>query len=264
MEDVFDFTKKLAVEAGKTLLGYYQAGGIAQGIKEDSTVLTEADLAADRLLRRRIHETFPQDGLLSEEENTIYPAGKRFVWVIDPLDGTTNFSLGLHYWGVLISRLEKGVPALAVLYFPLLDELFSAVKGQGAFLNGRRLQVGLQTPTRTETFFSCCSRTHRQYRVKVPYKTRILGAAGYGLSTIARGSAALALEVTPKVWDFSASWLLTEEAGGMIAPLDGEAVFPLQPGIDYRSRSIPILAASTKEKWDFGKQRLHPREKEPL
>ena len=99
MNEPFDFTKKLATEAGKTLLGFYRASGIEQSRKADKTVVTEADLAADEMIRTAIRKEYPQDGILSEEENTTYPSGKRFVWVIDPLDGTTNFSLGLHHWG---------------------------------------------------------------------------------------------------------------------------------------------------------------------
>ncbi len=254
-----DFTRTLALDAGKVLLGYYRTNGITQELKDDKTVVTEADLAVDLLIREKIHKAFPVDGILSEEENTIYPTGKRFVWVIDPLDGTTNFSLGLHYWGVLLTRLKDGMPDLAVLYFPLLNDLFTTEYGKGAFLNDQQLQLKPRIYAHTVTFFSCCSRTHRNYQVEIPYKPRILGSAGYGLSTIARGSAILALEVTPKIWDFAGSWLLTQEAGGYIAPMDGKTIFPLQPGVDYQKQSYPLLAAPSEERWQFGRQRLQPR-----
>lgn len=259
MDKVLDFTRELVIETGKTLLGYFQTSGIAQKIKKDRTVVTEADITADELIRKRIQERFPQDGILSEEENTIYPHGKRYVWVIDPLDGTTNFSLGLHYWGVLITRLRDGMPDITALYFPLLEELFMAIKGRGGYLNEQPLQIDANNPTRKATFFSCCSRTFQNYYVEIPYKTRILGAAGYGLSTIARGSAEFALEVTPKIWDFAGSWLLTQEAGGYIAPLEGGSIFPLQPGVDYQTMSQPLLVATTEEQWHVGRQWLHPK-----
>jgi len=259
MDNVLDFTKKLALSAGKTLLGYFQTSGIKQGFKEDHTVVTEADLASDRLIRQELKKSFPEDGILSEEEDTTFPRGKNFVWVIDPLDGTTNFSLGLHYWGVLITRTHHGIPVLSVFYFPLLNELYIAVKGEGAYLNERRLNIDISSTPPEATFFSCCSRTHRNYQVEIPYKPRILGSAGYGLSTIARGTAVLALEVTPKVWDFAGCVLLTEEAGGYFASMDGVSIFPLQPGMDYKNRSFPLLAANSKEMWNFGKQHLKPR-----
>ena len=259
MNEPFDFTKKLATEAGKTLLGFYRASGIEQSRKADKTVVTEADLAADEMIRTAIRKEYPQDGILSEEENTTYPSGKRFVWVIDPLDGTTNFSLGLHHWGVLITRLHEGMPDLTILHFPLLNETFTAVRGGGAYLNDRRIQVTPEIISGRETFFSCCSRTHRNYHVKIPYKTRILGAAGYGLSTVAKGSAVLAFEVVPKVWDFAGSWLITQESGGYIAPLQDESIFPLQPGVDCQELSYPLLAATTKDHWDYGWKCLQPK-----
>jgi len=245
MNDILEFTTQLAQRVGSLLLEYYQPGGIDTQIKADQTAVTEADLAADNLIRETIHDQFPRDGLLTEEANTTYPSDKSVVWVVDPLDGTTNFSLGLHYWGVAIARLVDGEPETAALYFPALGELFSAKRGRGAYLNGERLKVKPSKPQQPFTFFSCCSRTHRQYDVGIKYKTRILGSAAYGLVTVARGSAALAFEVLPKVWDFSASWLVTHEAGGLIQALDGQDIFPLVPGTDYENKSYPILAAAT-------------------
>jgi myo-inositol-1(or 4)-monophosphatase len=257
--DITEFSTSLARQAGKLLLQYYQPGGIPSRVKSDHTVVTEADLAADKLIRSAIQKNYPDDGILSEEARTVYPAGKSAVWVIDPLDGTTNFSLGLHYWGVSIAYLVGGVPHLGALYFPLLDELFTATKGDGAFLNGSQLQVKAPDPSHSVTFFSCCSRTHNQYDVRIRYKTRILGSAAYGLATIARGSAILAFEVTPKVWDFSASWLIIREAGGVINPLNGPSPFPLQAGVDYEKISYPFLAAASQELWNEGQENLRPR-----
>lgn len=247
MSEILEFAAKLANETGQLLMEYYQPSGIRTRLKGDRTALTEADLAADRLIHERIRERFPEDGILTEEADTVYPQDKRAVWVADPLDGTTNFSLGLHYWGVSLAFLVDGKPDTAALYFPALGELFTAQRGQGAFLNGERLHTKTPDAAQPFAFFSCCSRTHRRYKVGMRYKTRILGAAAYGLTTVARGSAVLAFEVTPKIWDFAASWLVTQEAGGLVRALADEAVFPLEAGTDYGSKPYPILAAATPE-----------------
>jgi len=257
--DTIKFATQLAQETGKLLLNYYQPDGIATTFKSDHTVLTEADLAADRLLQSRIQEFFPDDGILSEEAGTTYPENKAGVWIIDPLDGTTNFSLGLHYWGISIARIVNGFPDLGVLYFPLLDELFIASRGTGSFMNGTQLKVNPPNPDRPTSFFSCCSRAYRYYDVDIRYKTRILGSAAYGLVTVARSSAVLAFEVTPKVWDFSASWLIIEEAGGLIAPLNGENPFPLVPGCDYGNKSFPLISAATPELLSEGRRKIKKR-----
>jgi myo-inositol-1(or 4)-monophosphatase len=258
--DVLQFAIALALKTGMLLLEHYQPTGSTAQLKADRTAVTAADLAADQLLQAEIWAAFPEDGILSEEGNTVYPADKPAVWVIDPLDGTTNFSLGLHHWGVSIARLVDGEPALGVLYFPLLEELFSAQRGGGAFLNGAPLRVIPPDPVRPFSFFSCCSRTHQRYHVSLRYKARILGSAAYGLATVARGSAALALEVTPKVWDFAASWLITREAGGVIAPLGGAAPFPLEAGSDYGGRVYPLLTAATPKLWSEGQAKITPKE----
>jgi myo-inositol-1(or 4)-monophosphatase len=262
MNKVLDFASHLAQDTGRLLLGFYNTRGIQANLKPDHTVVTEADLAADRFIYDSINKIFPEDGILSEEASTIYPEGKPHVWIIDPLDGTMNFSLGLHYWGVSIARLQEGMPEIAALYFPYLDELFTASKGEGATLNGVRLFVKPPESYQPETFFSCCSRTHRQYKVDIRYKTRILGSAAYGLSTVARGSAILAFEATPKVWDFSGSWLITQEAGGVIAPLNGGTPFPLVPGKDYGSIKYAMLAATTQVNWDEGQRHIQKKRPE--
>ncbi len=258
--DALQFAIALARQTGALLLAHYRRGSIEAHLKADRTVVTAADLAADQLLQAEIRAVFPQDGILSEEGDTRYPADKPAVWVIDPLDGTTNFSLGLHYWGVSIARLVDGEPALGVLYFPLLEELYSAQRGGGAFLNGAPLRAIPPEPGKPSSFFSCCSRTHQLYQVSLRYKTRILGSAAYGLVTAARGSALLALEVTPKVWDFAASWLITCEAGGVIAPLVGAAPFPLEGGSDYGGRVYPLLAAATPKLWSEGQEKITPKD----
>lgn len=259
MDKIIEFATSLAKNVGTQTLQYFRIGGVPTELKSDHTVVTEADLAADRFIRASIQANFPDDGIISEEHNTVFPADNTFVWIIDPLDGTTNFSLGLHYWGVSIARLRDGIPDLGVQYFPVLDELYTATLEGGAFLNGSPLWVKNPEDRQPNTFFSCCSRSHRYYQIDLRYKTRILGSAAYGLSTVPRGSAVLALEVTPKVWDFSASWLIVREAGGVISPLGGISPYPLIPGIDYGTIEYPMLVAATRAKWDQTRRKIQKK-----
>lgn len=246
------------------LLEFYHSNALTPSLKADRSVVTQADLAVDRLLANAIQEHFPQDSLISEELQPNWPhtpnrlAGQA-VWVIDPLDGTTNFSLGLHFWGVLLARLVDGWPNLAVMYFPLIGELYSAQLGQGATYNGQPLHIeppGSRSPL---SFFACCSRTHRRYQVDLPYKTRILGSTGYTLCAVARSMAILGFESTSKIWDIAAPWLLVKEAGGVIETLDSSQPFPLQTGTDYSQKSYPILAAATPELLLRARQKIQPR-----
>jgi myo-inositol-1(or 4)-monophosphatase len=253
MDDSLTFATQLARETGQLLLGYFNSNHLHTHRKEDHSLVTDADIAADQLIKEAIQKRYPDDWILSEELHPSYVrqkplAGKQVgVWIIDPLDGTTNFSLGLHYWGILIARIMVGQPQMAVMYFPLLDELYTAQRGQGAYLNASHIQVEPPDPTRPWTFFSCCSRTHRRYHISIPYKTRILGSAGYSLCAVARGTALISFEATPKIWDLAAGWLLINEAGGIIETIDQSQPFPLKTDVDYSRQSYPTLASATPE-----------------
>jgi myo-inositol-1(or 4)-monophosphatase len=229
-------------------------------LKDDRTVVTEADLAADRLISEAIHKDFPGEAVLSEELHPhLENEAEGIVWVVDPLDGTTNFSLGLPFWGVSIARLVGGWPQTGVLFFPLLDELYTVEKRQGARINGEELRLQPVMPDLPATFFSCCSRTFRNYQVDIPYKPRVLGSAAYSFCCVARGIALIAFEASPKIWDIAATWLLVSEAGGTVDTYDESAFFPLTAGEDYGRRSHPALAAATPQLLEKARSKIHPK-----
>lgn len=252
------FTSNLTKKAGALLKEYFHHQDLVSGLKSDNSLVTEADLAADRLIRQTIQREYPNDGILSEEEGTTFPDGYTHVWVIDPLDGTTNFSLGLHYWGVSIARLHNGIPELAAVYFPIVDELFTAQQERGAFLNGELLVIKDPLINSPNSFFACCSRTYKHYQVNLPYKTRTLGAAVYHLCTVAKSAAIIAFEATPKLWDIAGGWLIVQEAGGSVQTLTGEAPFPAQTGSDYKNKAFPTLAAATQKLARLAWERIVP------
>jgi myo-inositol-1(or 4)-monophosphatase len=226
-------------------------------------VVTEADIRANQMITYALRKKFPNDWLLSEEldsdYNTIEGKEPLAIWVADPLDGTTNYSLGLHYWGISLAHVVDGFPDCGVLYFPLLDELYSVQRGQGAMLNGKLIQSQLPTKNRSLSFFACCSRTYRRYDVSVPYKTRILGSAAYTFCSVARGIAVVGFEATPKIWDIAAVWLLVQEAGSVIDTLGKCSPFPLLSGLDYANQSFPTLAAATSDLWIQSRQQIKPK-----
>jgi myo-inositol-1(or 4)-monophosphatase len=245
MTITLSFAKELAQETGSLLCNHFTWSGIDAKKKADSSVVTAADIAADQLITNRIQEEYPDDSILSEELNTDLTAKTESVWIVDPLDGTTNFSLGLPIWGVSIARLTAGKPTIAAVYFPIFKELYSAETGKGAFLNEVPINVKPFDPEQPAAFFSCCTRTHRRYRVDVPYKMRILGSAAFSLCMVARGSALLAFEATPKIWDLAGGWLLVQEAGGVVESHTGSPLFPLSFGINYSQTSFPTVAAAS-------------------
>lgn len=254
-----DFALKLAEDTGVLLKGYYQETGLEGKFKFDRTVVTEADLASDHFIWETIRNQYPNDLILSEERQTVIPEwDDQAVWVVDPLDGTTNFSLGIAIWGILITRLINGYPTTTVAYFPVIDELYWAESGAGAFLNGIDLEVHLPTQNHTSPFFNCCSRTVRRYRVDVPYKMRIFGSAAYSFCSLAKGAAIVSFEAAPKIWDIAGSWLMVQEAGGEIGITQGDEPFPVQAGTEYAAYNFPTLAAVSRDLWAKTKGQINP------
>jgi myo-inositol-1(or 4)-monophosphatase len=237
---------EIALITGKELLAIFNEGKYSGEMKSDHTLVTEADRQADNLIQDFIMKRFPGEGVLSEESSTVYP-GTEHVWVIDPLDGTVNYSQRLHYWGVSIAHLVNGIPQNGAVYMPMIDEMYTASRGEGAYLNGKPLTIKKDLSKELFPLFVHCSRMLQRYSVSIRYKKRSLGAAAYHLCLVANNTAILALESTPRIWDFAAGWLIIEESGAAIQSLGKEQPFPAQPGINYAKKPYSILAARSAE-----------------
>ncbi|MBK8049227.1 MAG: hypothetical protein IPK16_20175 [Anaerolineales bacterium] len=121
---------KLASEAGSIAAASF--GVIEARRKRDGTLVTATDEQIDRSIAAALHAAYPDHAILSEEQATAYDPAIAFTWVVDPIDGTTNFARGVPLWGVSIALLWHGDPVVGVLNFPLVNELYSAIKGSGA------------------------------------------------------------------------------------------------------------------------------------
>src|SRR5215208_4593447 len=139
---MLNFATQIARDAGALLM---QRLGVAKVMnKGDIDLVTEADLASEELIIERIRSYHPQHGILAEESGeAVLVGGKRseWKWIIDPLDGTTNYAHGYPCFCVSIAAEHNGKLELGVIYDPMRDELFSVERGQGSALNGRRINV---------------------------------------------------------------------------------------------------------------------------
>lgn len=243
-DDFLATAKDLAQEA-HDLIGQV-VGARTASRKADGSLVTRTDRAIDALLSLRITERYPGHAVLSEEQVTTYDPAIRYTWVVDPLDGTTNFARGLPVWGISIALLDQGEPIVGVVRFPSLHEEFASVKGQGATWNSELVTTAPERTIDNQHFIMCCTRTGRRYRVTTPLKTRILGSAAYHLLKVADGSALAAIEATPKIWDLAAALLILAEAGGVAQPIGrGSLPFPVPPvASDFRNQSFPLIAAA--------------------
>jgi len=213
--------------------------------KRDGTLVTATDIAIDRMISQRLAATFPAHRVLSEEQITTYDAGAEFTWVIDPIDGTTNFARGLPIWGVSIALLHNGLPVIGVIDFPLTQERFTAVAGAGAWRSGERIQSYDGDHADDQQLLMQCTRTGKRMQMQTPLKRRICGSAAYHLCKVADGTALVGVEATPKVWDLAAAWLIVVEAGGVITTWKQEPVFPLAAiSREYVAAATPVIAAA--------------------
>lgn len=237
------FAAKLAAECSEFAVSQFRLHPARR--KRDGTLVTETDVAIDRMTSQRISAAFPEHRVLSEEQITAYDAGAEFTWVIDPIDGTTNFARGLPIWGVSIALLHEGQPVVGVVDFPLTQERFTATAGGGALRNGEHIQSYDGDHADDQQLLMKCTRTDRRMQMRTPLKSRVCGSAAYHLCKVADGTALIGVEATPKVWDLAAAWLIVIEAGGVLVTWQQEPVFPLAAiSREYVAAATPVIAAA--------------------
>ncbi|MEO1520038.1 MAG: inositol monophosphatase family protein [Cyanobacteria bacterium J06633_2] len=248
--DILDFSKQTTQAVGQQLLRDF--GTVTAGEKVDGSLVTASDRWADDRLRQSIQEAFPDHGILSEEVEHIFPSTD-WCWIIDPIDGTTNFTRGIPVWGISLGLLYQGTPVFGYVAFPPVQQSFWGYwPGDsgldcptGAWLNGVQIRVSADHPSRNH-FFSLCARSIAVLAQPEPFpcKVRMVGAATYNLLMIAAGIALGGVEATPKIWDIAAVWAIAHAAGATWIPLDEKPIFPLQSGQDYSRRPFPTLVIS--------------------
>jgi myo-inositol-1(or 4)-monophosphatase len=198
--------------------------------KGESNLVTEVDTACEELIVRLIRDSYPNHDVLAEESEYI-PVNSSHKWIIDPLDGTTNYAHGLPWFGVSIALEIDTEVQTGVIYHPMMNELFTAMKGKGAFLNGRRIQVSRRAPLK-----NCLLATGFPYdrtwnnennfanfeKMQIASRAvRRAGAASLDLAYVAAGRYDGYWECKLKPWDVAAGMLLVEEAEGKVTDYGG-------------------------------------------
>jgi myo-inositol-1(or 4)-monophosphatase len=239
MTEFAEFARSLAREAG-SLLREKLTGHNPVYHKGDIDLVTEADQMSEELILARIASRYPEHGVLSEESaEKNERAAMR--WIVDPLDGTTNFAHGFPFFCVSLALEREGTVVLGVVYDPVRDELFSACRGEGAFLNGKKLSV-----SSVKDLSASLLATGFPYDIRVSpdnnlnYFNALIvraqairrpGAAALDLAYLAAGRLDGFWELKLKPWDTAAGCLLVAEAGGVVSDLQGGAWKLTSPGL---------------------------------
>ena len=229
---MLNFAIQTAREAGRVLAEKF-GRALQVSNKGDIDLVTEADIAAERLIVERIRSYHPRHAILTEESGdvvTVGDAGSEYKWVIDPLDGTTNYAHGYPVFCVSVALEHEGRVVVGVVYDPTRDELFAAERGGGATLNGRSLRVsetnelngallctGFPYDVRDRGDFA---RHFRNFIMRAQ-SVRRDGAAALDLAYVAAGRFDGFYEEGLRPWDVAAGVLLVEEAGGSVTHYDG-------------------------------------------
>ncbi|MEL6856415.1 MAG: inositol monophosphatase family protein [Cyanobacteria bacterium J06607_13] len=238
-EKITAFAQQVTQGVGAELMNAF--GSATAEEKSDGSLVTKYDKWADAELRDRLSTAFPDHGLLSEEAEHIFP-DTDWCWVIDPIDGTTNFTRGVPLWGISLGLLYRGTPVFGHVFVPPVNQHFHGfwpgdsglAMPTGAFVNGDRIQVATEAPSGSH-LFSLCARSIKILHKPFPCKIRMLGVATYNILTVASGVSLGAVEATPKIWDIAAVWAITQAAGASWTLLGKTEGFPLTAGKDYSS-----------------------------
>ena len=223
-------------------------GNISASNKKDGSLITSCDLWSDKTIVNGLNKIAPNEGVLSEEGGKSIPNTKAY-WIVDPLDGTTNFAAGIPYWSISVARFVEGKPQASFLIIPTLKKRFVSIKGKGVWLNNIKIQRN-KNNLKSECV-SLCSRSIKILQKKpnsiFPGKIRLLGVSSLNLTSVAMGQTFGAIESTPKIWDIAAAWLLLEELNCYIEWLETDPK-ELISGQDLSDVNFPLIASRILEK----------------
>lgn len=232
-QDFLKVAQDLAMKAGELALSMQNNLGEVQE-KQAKDYVTKADLACDKLIREAIIKQFPEHGLITEENSDINVEAP-YQWHIDPIDGTNNYAHSFPLWAVLIGLEHKGEMQIAVAFCPAMNELYYAVRGEGAFCNGKAIKTSTEDPERgilvtnginigEESEHAAFNKRYLELIQTVApdvSSIRSLGTAGYASLMVARGAFTGYIAYGCKSWDLAAVSLIVEEAGGICKSADG-------------------------------------------
>ncbi len=220
-----DFAVAVTHGAGKIILEYFDSRDQGRMIKADNSPVTIADMKANHYVIERVKEYFPKHGVLGEEESNVDPESHKDLWLCDPIDGTAAFTWGLPTGVTSLAYVRDGVPLLGVVYDPYLKRTYTAIKGHGAFMNDRRIDVsvhGLRGGTlginqidsyRFRSFYG-------DLRARGVHLATYSGLV-YQAMTVATGRIVGRVFTHIGPHDVAALKVIVEEAGGVVTDLEG-------------------------------------------
>jgi myo-inositol-1(or 4)-monophosphatase len=225
-----NFIKSLAVQAGDITLDFFKKAEVQYTKDHSLDVVTQADIASNKFIVEEIKAKFPEDGIISEEQGE-YNIKAEYLWIVDPLDGTLNFSKGIPTYCILIARAKNEKIESAVIYDPINKDTYFSERGKGAFLNDKKIEcsqianiegsTGCINGTTNARILEILNKMissvpEKKIYISVPV---CLGMAG---AYIASGKRDWGMFISGSVWDHAAPSLILEESGCVVTNMEGK------------------------------------------
>jgi myo-inositol-1(or 4)-monophosphatase len=201
--------------AGDAILQLHKTG-FSVARKANNDLLTQADVLANEILKEHLLKSFPTYGWLSEESvDDLERLQHSRVWIVDPIDGTKEYAMGIPEYAVSVALAENGIPILACVFNPATNEMFHAIKSQGVWLNNKSIRCDESLPQQLIILASRTEYKRGEWARYKDHRVQPMGSIAYKLALIAAGRAHATFSLGPKnEWDIAAGVLLVTEAGG--------------------------------------------------
>ncbi len=228
-----NFLKTLLYESGEVLKNGFGSISNYETKHNQSNIVTEIDFQSEKVITNLIEDTYPEHNILGEE-NGYLDKKSQYTWVIDPLDGTSNYTAQIPWFGVLIALLKDRQPVLSGAYLPMSDELYYATKDGGAFKNDQQIHTGGEVDLKN--ILCCYSLDFSEDQSKTEHEVQIIKRLVQNCRNmrstnslvdfcfIAEGKLGVAINQTMKIWDIAALHLILEEAGAKVTDIYGNQI----------------------------------------
>jgi myo-inositol-1(or 4)-monophosphatase len=226
-DDFLRFAVETARKAALKALPLYGKGD--PSVNFDEAVVTEAELAVRGFFDSEVASRYPNHTIGDERflvERGYSHGEGRYLWIMDPLDGSANFQAGIPVWGISIALLENFWPVLGVFYMPSTNDMFCARAGGKAFRGEATMSVSDRDIITDESLLFTYSRFNQHYKTSFPGKIRTMGCAGAHICYVAMGRAEAAILANQSFYELAAPYVILQAAGGRLYTTDGREFFP--------------------------------------
>lgn len=233
--------EKAVIQAGNIVFAKY--GHSTVTMKSDHSPVTDADLDSEEVIKTLLHKNFPDHSIISEESGSELKESE-YTWIVDPLDGTRNYSVKIPFFCVSIALIKNQQPILGTIYYPVQKELFTAELGKGSYLNHRPIKVKEDIDFET-AFISIANARDKYSRERagkfylklkpINYAVRQVGSVALELCYVGTGRFGAVVMISCNAWDVMAGALIVKEAGGTVTDFNGKP---------FDKESKDILASS--------------------